>query len=600
MIAMYHHDEALREYRALIYWSVRFQKVRILIVHACTLIAKKALRLGRSDPYPESVSAAVKRVICEPIISPFNPKVVRTGFIDPSRSMLKVADGFFEYRKPLDWLRPFTDQEQYVALHRWGWLYHRIRASEEPVSIAWGEQLMHEWLSVMTALPKGVASETYTVGERIVHASLYYHFFDQLFPPRVPPDIIGALSEMAHHVAHNLEYRDIQQTCNHIIQNARALIFSGVILENPSLSKVGEEILYKTLGTMITGDGFLREGSTHYHFLFTRWLSEIVEILGRTGNSSLQLFIEYYLHSLVARCDFFLIFERRSKIVSFPLFGDVSPDCSPSFLLSLPYFASTQSNASAQSLSKREFQSFPNSGWYRLDLGAVTVFWHVQTSRDVQFPDHSHNDTGGFIVYRDGRPVLIDPGRPSYEKQSLFYEYSSSPRAHNTVTLDSLGVLPDRRNHRLPLIYQNIEVETKWTWLEESFVFEIMHRGFERRYRGATIHTRTFSVSRIGIRIQDVICGTGIHHIRSYFHWAPEITIEFKKTRGVISIEGAVFGLFVVDDVVPKVYRGSLAPLLGWVFSEYGSIKPTSTCVVERVSSLPIALNYELTWTKNE
>jgi hypothetical protein len=62
---------------------------------------------------------------------------------------------------------------------------------------------------------------------------------------------------------------------------------------------------------------------------------------------------------------------------------------------------------------------------------------------------HNHNDVGNFIVYRDGRPILIDAGVETYSRKTFSgqrYEIWTMQSAyHNLPTIDGVMQSPGRQ-----------------------------------------------------------------------------------------------------------------------------------------------------------
>jgi hypothetical protein len=56
---------------------------------------------------------------------------------------------------------------------------------------------------------------------------------------------------------------------------------------------------------------------------------------------------------------------------------------------------------------------------------------------------HNHNDVGSFIVYKNGKPVLIDAGVGEYTKQTFspdrYKIWSMQSLYHNLPSFDGVG-----------------------------------------------------------------------------------------------------------------------------------------------------------------
>jgi len=424
------------------------------------------------------------------------------------KGRLKLASGFLEFRSEADWKQKFDDSEQAMSLHRWNWLLY------EDMSLDTGLRLMRSWLSVMDVVPRGLAHTSYTTGERIVSALLFFH----KKKVSIPEDIRGALLAMAFHVARHLEYHGVRGTGNHVINNARALFFAGEVLDAPQFSELALAVMKEALPWLVTQDGFLREESSHYHILFTRWLLEIYELAKATHHEEMTDFMGLWAKQCAKQCWFFLVQNSETAKWQIPLFGDVSPDCTPEWLIEylLPKIAEYKEAQEAQNL-----KVFPQSGWFRLDRAPYTLFWHVPQEGMVHRATHGHSDLCSFVLYARGKPVFIDPGRPTYKTHDPLYEYSGSARSHNSLTLDGFDPTLYDRAQKFPVFYQKREVKCEWRDQGQWFMFAISHTGFHRLNGDRIDHTRRFSIAHNSFEIEDEFSGKGSHTIETFFHFAP-------------------------------------------------------------------------------
>ena len=82
------------------------------------------------------------------------------------------------------------------------------------------------------------------------------------------------LTFLSHHGAaifSHLEYFIENNTGNHLANNGRGLFLGGLELSLDQWADVGGRILIEEGRRIFTSNGLLREGSSHYHLLVTRW-----------------------------------------------------------------------------------------------------------------------------------------------------------------------------------------------------------------------------------------------------------------------------------------------------------------------------------------
>ena len=213
--------------------------------------------------------------------------------------------------------------EQYVSLHRWNWLLRSLTDEDEPPNFEWGVFLVRSWILQMGFCPKGKASESYTTGERIANLCIFSRHLNGLWTS-LPNDLSDYVKEMGLDLSRRVEYNPGKLNGNHVINNARALLLAGHCTNTPDLIKVARAIIEDHLENLIK-DCFLVEGSSHYQFLFTRWLLEMALLLEEKNDKLTANLIYPFLPSLLEGCNFFLIKSKNGDNI-IPTFGDVSPD----------------------------------------------------------------------------------------------------------------------------------------------------------------------------------------------------------------------------------------------------------------------------------
>jgi len=555
---------------------------------------------------------------------------------------LKLATGYYWFTGRPQWETVFEDPEQTVSLHRWNWLLVKLTEEPSPAIQHWGLDLMRDWTGQIMKANRGLPWESYTTGERICNAILFLAITDRSLDstPKVPGDIAQALAVMARYLACRLEYKGGESTGNHVINNARALCFAGQALQIAPATELAAAILRNDLSRLVPADGFLREGSSHYHFLVTRWLLEILWICRVTGEQQVRALVEPTAALMVERCWFFLVRNKHTGTWVMPTIGDVSPDCSWQWLIDLPWcreamklFAPEQippcsmlsgwaslfdglplrgaTSTTAVGMEQPVFRSFPESGWYRLDWGALTVFWHVEPCGAPPFISHGHCDIGAFCLYWDGTEILTDPGRLNYQEHDSLGLYGLSARAHNSVLIDGLEPFIYRYRGRYPDSYRQGNVDVSWGMEGETFRMAIRHTGFSRLDGDRIVFTRVFRVGRGQFVIEDSLEGRARHLIETYFQWAPCVSLRGQDESGHLRIAAPAFrstfhaepiGARAASAVIRwRLVRGADSSTPGgWYFPAYGEKMETSTLVYECETLLPCAWRYLLQWQDSD
>lgn len=473
------------------------------------------------------------------------PKVdlVKPSHINPGR--LKLTGDWLEYTDKPNWSATFPDPEIHDSLHRWNWLLFGVTDESEKITRDQGLNLMRSWLCECLH-QKCFGEDAYSTSERIVNGSI---FLLRTGDGIIPSDLQFAFQYMGRQIANHLEYYEGDLTGNHAFNNARGLLFSGAVASLSGAVKLALAISNERLPKLITKDGFLREGSSHYHFLFTRWVLEMCWIAQRSNHAEIAGLLESFAGRLVERCWFFLVKEHDSERWQIPLFGDVSPDFSPDWLISLPWsdlslevykplFLPKPPVKTGWSLifgigklesfnEQKETLSFPESFWHRIEFGEFTLFVFARAEYGKLIASHKHNDLGSFVLYLKGKPVLIDSGRLDYTN-SLMSKYGKEAKSHNSLFINNFPPSIDEPSwfHKG---YSSVAVNTSIAQTQDSSIFIIKHSGFMRLIAHKINHERRFKLTYDSFSIEDRIAGFGEINLHLRFHWAPDLKYSNNK-----------------------------------------------------------------------
>jgi len=539
--------------------------------------------------------------------------IIRSDYFKGS-GRLKLTNGWLDYDITPDWLVEFKDQEVENSLHRWNWLlyglteendYHLLRED--------GLSLIRSWLNCCLNLER-FNNDAYSSSERIANASI---FLLTTGDKKVPKDIQNAFQYMGLHIAKNLEYYEADMTGNHAFNNARGLLFAGIVSGLPYAVELAFEVFKDRLPKLVTDDGFLREGSSHYHFLFTRWVLEIQWILSSTKNKEIEDFVSLYSINLVKRCWFFLVKNTKTRQWNIPFVGDISPDFPPEWLLSVPWSLPALdvfipdvlplyqgkkgwgslfgiNNGCDEAISIGN-ETYPDSYWYRIEYDQFTFFTHAESSNGELRSDHRHLDLGGFVLYYAGQPIIIDCGRSDYT-QSDVSVYGHSAASHNSLFVNDLSAEVDGPSWLHPA-YKKISVKTELLELNRSVSFTIKHNGFDRISNVKVLHERKFKFDSNSFEIEDRLMGDGTCDLRLCFHYSPEV--EAPENKGADLAFKNIGAIFHVDSRCNRrvVSGESQSPVGGLCSPEYGVVSQCTTLNFDTVIKLPANIKNRLSFS---
>ena len=526
---------------------------------------------------------------------------------------LKIATGWLNFDKLPNWHTNLLEFEQYVSLHRWNWLLRSLTDEIEPANFEWGISLVRSWVLTMGFRPKGEASESYTTGERISNLCLFARSTNGIWTS-LPNDLSNFVREMGLDLARRIEYNPGKLNGNHIINNARALLFAGHCTNTSELVVVGRAIITDRL-KMLVKDGFLIEGSSHYQLLFTRWLLEIALLAEERNDQKTTVLIYSFLPYLLESCNFFLVKKKNDNYL-IPTLGDISPDAEPDWLKDLfssPMLCSINKNhgkgwanlfSNAHQLpikfnnKQKKWNAFPKTGWFRLNFFGWVAIWHAETSSGKAIPSHSHHDVCSLVLFLNGREILIDPGRYNYNNKGFGY-YGYTANSHNTLTIDGLPPMLSRGDRFIPAHYRQADCSVTHQFKNQKVLIKISHNGFSRLGKGIGLHTRTFTFSEKDLLIEDQIEGKGCFLIETYFH------------QNLGNIKNIPHGLFQVlpkkinlfdkvtsenhPELKPQYLIANEQPFGGWRCPSYGVREPALTTAFSGKTKLPVSYTYRIT-----
>jgi hypothetical protein len=436
----------------------------------------------------------------------------------------------------------FGDTECLLALHRFAWI---AEAKTEELS-AWVNALYTAWFEKFGVLREGWAWHPYTAAERLINLLA---FSKQYGAPGEPEEFLNFLYLHGPAINDHLEYFSPEHTGNHLANNGRGLYLSGLGLGLKSWVEIGRKILLERGAQIFTESGLLREGSSHYHLLTTRWYNECwqaAEKHNRPEAAALKGFAEQALAAS----------QLFNMPGGFPLIGDVSPDCSPAFLIELNGLKSSAG-----------LNSFNQEDWLRKDTAPWSLLTHNAAEGWSYLPGHGHQDFGGFELHHNTTPIFQDLGRRSYGPSG---ESDVGASAHNTLMIDGATPYPVNRPYYNDAFRSHIAGPKPTASISHNSI-TISSKGFGR-FKGITSWQREWVFEGGGLSISDTIDGRGLHKIERFFHTALPVTPsenEFRIGALRASLDGHI----------------QTSPSQKW--GAYGEGEPATSITVSNTVDLP-------------
>jgi len=230
-------------------------------------------------------------------------------------------------------------------------------------------------------------------------------------------------------------------------------------------------------------------------------------------------------------------------------------------------------------------QTFPEGGYFVLGCGFETRE-EIRLVADAgplgyrSIAAHGHADALSFSLSAGGLEFLVDPGTYAYHTQERWRNYFRGTSAHNTVRIDALDQsVPGGNFMWLSKARAGCSL---WLSSPDKDCFEGWHDGY-MRLDDPVKHRRLIELDKRARRvlIEDTLDMGEEHDVELFFHCSERCSVDavgggYVIRQGDISIklilperEGATMAL----------YKGSMAPLLGWVSRAFDSRQAAPTIV---------------------
>jgi hypothetical protein len=282
---------------------------------------------------------------------------------------------------------------------------------------------------------------------------------------------------------------------NHVLKNATALVYAGATTRSAGLIDAGVRLLRTELDEQFLADGGHEERSTSYHRQATSDLADVAELLRRARGSTPS-----WLEEALARAR-----------------GWQAAMAGPDGML--PLLNDAWEGPPVDGAGRSACDVLEPSGYVVLREGRDQATLDVGPLCPPHLPPHAHADALSFVLWVDGRPLVVDPGSFAYTGPER--DRFRGTAAHNTVQVDGLDQCEfwgDFRAAALP----RVEVAP----LErhgDVVIARAAHDGY-RRLSDPVRHERVFAWwPGVGMVVLDRLRARDAHQARSRLHLAPEI-----------------------------------------------------------------------------
>lgn len=443
-----------------------------------------------------------------------NSDSVEVPFPSKSMSILGLNTFLFLNKKvslnfPGDWHKTNLSLLWIYNLHYFEGLLNPNTPSDRKVA------LINCWIRD-NSNSNGVAWDAYPLSLRICNWIKWIWSYKGDLPPRISV----SLFQQADHLDKTLEYHLLG---NHLLENAKALIFAGYYFGGNAGDKWlrrGLLILKKELTEQILEDGGHFELSPMYHSLVLELVLDILQ-LAKEAKAPKILTKEVQNLSYVASImiDWLRVMSHPDNEIAF--FNDAATGIAPS-----PrelFLRGENLSVGIKEPLSHQFKHLKNSGYIRLSNKNATAIMDVAEIGADYLPGHGHADTLSIEFSLFNKRLIVNLGSSEYGLgEQRNYERSTS--AHSTMEIDNhnssevwAGFRVGRRAH-ISELYHN----------EKDFV-SAEHDGY-RFLSGSPIHKRRCSLLKNKLLITDNINGK-FNSAKIYFHIHPSIKVILDSSK---------------------------------------------------------------------
>jgi uncharacterized heparinase superfamily protein len=456
--------------------------------------------------------------------------------------------------RPVDW-HPDAPLLWQFNLHYFNYL-HLLEEADQ-------QELIREWVYTN---PVGAKPgwEPYTMSLRIIN------WCKAGFGAE---DLLHSLYRQAAYLYRSLETHLLG---NHLLENARALVFVGAFFgeqgEAPQWLERGVEIYRDQTPEQVLEDGGHFERSPMYHALMLEGYVDVLNLLPEDHSDW-----GWLAETVRKMGDFLLSMTHPRNRIS--LFNDATRN------VACPTGKLVAYARRVLDLQPERRSQFEETGYYIHNSDDVYLIIDGGPIGPDHLPAHAHADIFSYELSVGGDLFIVDTGVYEYEAGDM-RDYVRSTKAHNTVCVDGVNQAE---------CWDSFRVARRFPPRNISFTKQGGQSHFEGHFDGYAqlIGDRIEYRRRIEadqnercIVVEDTITGEGCHTVESRIHLHPDVQVE--RNRGCISLERASHNVCIsAEDSTVRLENG-------WYCPEFGLQELNTVIVLGGDHSLPAHLRYSI------
>lgn len=396
------------------------------------------------------------------------------------------------------------------------WIYnlHYFDVLAENNNSVENTKFIERWINE-NELGKGCGWEPYPISLRIVNWVKWL-----LAGNQSTAAMLQSLATQARFLTKRIE---IHLLGNHILANAKALLFAGLYFDGKEADRwyqKGLRIFNRELKRQILSDGGHFELSPMYHHTILEDLLDVINLLTCYGKKIPEGWIEK------SKKMFFWAHAMCHPDQQLAFFNDAALGVAPTISELNEYQKSL--NLSTEEFSYKSLTYFIESGYCRIEKGNKVLLIDIAEVGATYQPGHAHADTFSFELSAGKQRIFVNSGTSCYaESQQRLQERSTS--AHNTLVVNDLNSSEIWKSFRVARRAKVRYVDIKES--KEKVFVRACHDGYY--HLNKIDHVRTWIMNDNELVVEDQVTGCGNHKISINFHIHPDIRIVQESDQKV-------------------------------------------------------------------
>ncbi len=392
-------------------------------------------------------------------------------------------------------------------------------------------------------------------------------------------------AEMLHSLAIQVRYLrkrlEIHLLGNHILANAKALLFAGLFFQGKEASawfKKGWQLFNKELAKQILSDGGHIELSPMYHSIILEDVLDVINLFKAYGKTIPTTWLT------ISDQMFFWLQTMCHADDEIAFFNDAALGMAPT-LAQLQHYRQRLLLTSILPRATNKLIHLQHSGYCRVQWNNILLLTDIGQIGASYQPGHGHADTLSFELSYQQQRLLVNSGTSCYSETPERLRQRSS-KAHNTLVINQRNSSQVWKSFR---VGQRAHVyATKINESNHQMIISASHDGY---YASNNIlHTRTWTISSNTLAIEDYIAGQGYHTVELFFHIHPAITLQQQTDKKIFfyNQQHRHMATLTANDIA-HIVDNTYHP-------QFNMSLPNKMIIVKIYLSLPVLLKTEITF----